>query len=282
MSFVLSKNEQSPTGKIIFVDFSIFMHRAIYSCAYRNELQFSCYLCLSMIFSSLRNVGITTSDIIILAGDTQQNWRKCLDCSYKANRAEKKKKDSRIAWEVQYAKFNNLLEHIQNTLPFNVIKIDTLEADDIIGYGVRYFKEKICIIVSSDSDFDQLQQFENVRIFSPVSKKYKIVKNPELVVPKKIKKEKTDNLISPILNEDDYNRRNTLVNLSKLPNEIEQLVHFALENLNKNFNFEDFKYKNILPDINDLYDTKNCVSLIDSFKKKKKRVEKDSITLLNL
>ncbi len=53
-------------------------------------------------------------------------------------------------------------------LPVDLVAIDKIEADDVIGYLAKQFKEKV-VILSTDQDYLQLVN-ENISIFSPVKK----------------------------------------------------------------------------------------------------------------
>jgi len=105
----------------------------------------------------------------------------------------------------------------------------------------RYFKDNILIIVSTDSDYEQLAEYKNVKLFSPKSKNYKIVKNPTAILAKKIQKETADNLITKIVTEEDYKKREMIVNLLRLPEEIENKVIQELSNIKVNDNFDPTK-----------------------------------------
>jgi len=262
--------------KVIFIDWSIFVHKAIFA---RQEMPIT-YTCIRMILSILKLLSLKETDLIIFAIDSSKgNWRKQLDTNYKANRADIRKK-SGLDWDELFGEFSEFLENINVSTPFHVVEIDNLEADDIIAYGCRYYKDDDCIIVSSDTDYEQLTAFENVKLLSSNSKKFKIVKNPYKSLAKKIQYEKTDNLISPILNQQDFDLRNKIVNLLTLPAEVESPIHFELSKITdtKDFDIELFRFEKLQQEILNIYlPQKKTVSINDSFKKKRKKVEQNTL-----
>lgn len=192
---------------------------------------------------NLRKIGVDPDqDLVIVAIDGRGNWRRDVDPAYKANRKEKKKKDQ-IDWLDWYKKFDNFIEKIKLCTPFMIIRIEKLEADDIIATGTRFYKDYENIIVSSDSDFEQLTAQKNVKLFSPVTGKYKVVtKNPYQSLAEKIKQERTDNLISPVLDRVDFERRKMIVSLLELPEWVENKVIDEF----KSFKERDFNV-NLMP-----------------------------------
>lgn len=136
----------------------------------------------------------------------------------------------------------------------NGLLVHNCEADDIISVGVRYFKDRECVVVSNDSDYEQLAAFKNVKIFSPKSKKFKVIKNPYTILEKKIEKEKTDGLTDKILSSEDYEKRNKIVNLLSLPKEIEDEVSLELKKIYpKNFNLQYFPFQSLTKRLVEIY-----------------------------
>lgn len=209
-------SKSSSFDRVIFIDWGLFLHRSIFAFAASGGQIPPTYTCLRMIISNLKLVNYTQNDLVIVAIDGRGNWRRDVDPNYKANRKDLKDK-SQIDWYHWYRKFDEMTEKLKASTPFHYIRIDKLEADDIIAVGVKHFNQVPCIIISSDSDFEQLYAYDNVKIFSPVSKKYKEVANPYKVLANKVKQEKTDNLVTPILNEADFKKRMTVVSLLSLP-----------------------------------------------------------------
>ena len=150
--------------KIVFLDWGVFMHRAIFGWE-NNKTISPTYTCLSMLIANLKRVGVHPDDIIIVAVDSPKgSWRRDVDSQYKANRKAAREKHEDIDWQLMFNKFDNLLENLKVSTPFHIIRIDKLEADDIIAYGVKYYKDKECVVISTDSDFEQLAAYKNVKL----------------------------------------------------------------------------------------------------------------------
>lgn len=263
--------------KVIYLDWGYFIHRAIFAWAIRKEMP-APYTCMTMILSCLKKVGVSPDDLIILAVDSPKgSWRREVDPAYKANRKSNRDKRTDIPWQKMWSDFRELLENLKISTPFHAIEIEKFEADDIISYGVRCdkFKDYTHVIVSSDSDFDQLTRFPSTYLFSPKTKKYKIIQNPYDSLAKKMDKEVSDNLLTPILSQKDYERRNKIVNLTILPPEIEAKIEIELQKIDehKDFNTNLMKFRNIRERFMSIYNSDEVVSISKSFKKKQKKLE---------
>lgn len=270
--------EDEKQNKVIFLDYGLFLHRSLFGWESqrirnggKNDIP-ATYLCLNSMITSLSNIGIGINDTVIVAIDGRGNWRKDIDPNYKANRKDLKKKDA-INWLEWYKKFDDLIEKLKKSTPWHCIgPIPKLEADDIIAVGVRFYKDTECIIISSDSDFEQLCALKNVKIYSPVSKQFKIIENPYKSLADKIKKEATDNLLSPILDEADFERRRMIVNLLSLPENVEKKILDEFEKLSYNsYDLEKLPFKSLQVKYMNMFNSKNVVTLEKSIKKKVKK-----------
>ncbi len=238
--------------RAILCDFSVFMFRSIFG-AYKNKDNQipATYSCMSMILSCLKELKATSDDTIIIAVDSPKgSWRKDHDKEYKGNRKAAREKFD-IDWKHEFQAFQYLRDNLRECTPFKVVEADNMEADDIISVACRELAPTECIIVSTDSDYEQLTSLPHVKCFSPVSKKFKIVKNPHALLAKKIEKERADNLISPILTEADYLKRKMLVDLTKLPEFVEETCKKALDISLKSdiivFDYSRLKHKSLHP-----------------------------------
>lgn len=213
------------------------MHSSIYS-SLKNGM-FPIELYWRSIISDLRRLQLIYSDIIIIAVDSKNSWRREYDTLYKSNRKELREKQSNIDWQKQFDTFQTFLLKLHTSTPFNIISIDKMEADDIMAFTPLYFKEQDIILCSTDSDIDMLTAYNNVTIYSPKSKRFKKIANPYKVLEEKIAYEKTDNLISPILSEADENRRRKIIDLIHLPEEILLILKQKFDNINFNKEYKD-------------------------------------------
>ena len=146
---------------------------------------------------------------IIIACDDKNYWRRKIYPYYKANR-KKSREESDIDWTTIFECFNKIRDELKEYFPYRVLKVDTAEADDIIGtlaqqygsYLVGHDTIKI-LIMSGDKDFIQLQKFANVKQYDPVRKKFISHKNPELYLKEHIMRGDTGDGVPNFLSPDD-------------------------------------------------------------------------------
>lgn len=146
---------------------------------------------------------------IIIACDDKNYWRRKIYPYYKANR-KKSREESDIDWTSIFECFNKIRDELKEYFPYRVLKVDTAEADDIIGtlaqqygsYLVGHDTIKI-LIMSGDKDFIQLQKFANVKQYDPVRKKFISHKNPELYLKEHIMRGDTGDGVPNFLSPDD-------------------------------------------------------------------------------
>lgn len=123
---------------------------------------------------------------LIICLDSKRYWRKDIFKYYKAGRKEAREK-SDIDFKKVYENFGALTEDLRNYLPYKVIEVDGAEADDIIGtFAARFHNQEKIMIVSSDKDFLQLQQYNGVSQYSPMTKAEIKDQHPELALREKI------------------------------------------------------------------------------------------------
>lgn len=243
---------------IILIDWNIFVFRSIFAWESAKEKSVPpTYTALSMLLGTLKRIHCHPDDTFILAIDSPMgSWRKKIDNAYKANRkADREKHD--IDWKQMFRDFDQLVQKIDRTSPFHVMKIDYMEADDIIATACKYFKDDEVVIISSDSDYEMLVAYPNVKVFSPSKKKYKEIANPYKVLASKIEKETADNLITPINTKEDYDRRLKIVDLIHLPTDIEEIVLSFLTRLkDKDYDLSQFPFKTLRNRFMQIYDEK--------------------------
>jgi hypothetical protein len=146
---------------------------------------------------------------IVIACDDKNYWRRKIYPYYKANR-KKAREESDIDWTSIFECFNKIRDELKEYFPYRVLKIDTAEADDIIGtlvyqygsYLVGHDTTKI-LIMSGDKDFIQLQKFANVKQYDPVRKKFISHKNPELYLKEHIMRGDAGDGVPNFLSPDD-------------------------------------------------------------------------------
>ena len=110
---------------------------------------------------------------LVICCDGSLSWRREIFPNYKAGRKSDRETSS-LNWSQIFGCFDQLRGELKDNFPYQLIQIDTAEADDIIGtLVIRQRKEdERTLIISSDKDFIQLQREENVFQFSPIAKKF--------------------------------------------------------------------------------------------------------------
>lgn len=122
---------------------------------------------------------------LVICVDSRKNWRKDFFEHYKAGR-KKGKEESNIDWDELYRVMNTVLEEFRAFMPYKVLQVDNTEADDLIAVLAKWSQTndlddgmfddgepKPFLILSRDSDFIQLQQYKNVKQYSPITKEWK-------------------------------------------------------------------------------------------------------------
>ena len=111
---------------------------------------------------------------MVIANDSS-NWRKDVFPQYKHSR-KSNREASTIDWPEVFRIINLVFEEIGDNLPYKTVRVTGCEADDVIGALVErtqeFGKHDEVMIVSADKDFIQLQKYNNVRQFSPMTKKF--------------------------------------------------------------------------------------------------------------
>tara|TARA_E500000318_G_scaffold64483_1_gene59596 strand:- start:1357 stop:2214 length:858 start_codon:yes stop_codon:yes gene_type:complete len=109
------------------------------------------------------------------------SWRKDVFPEYKANR-KKDRETSDHDWPDIFEKFTKIRNEINEHLPFDVIHEYGVEADDIIATLVQetqeFGKHEPIMIISADKDFIQLQKYNNIKQYSPLTRKFITDNNP--------------------------------------------------------------------------------------------------------
>jgi len=241
-------------NRIILIDNGNIQFRAIF--AYRNNPSIPVtWTYMNMITGYLKKLEVTLDDQIVMAQD-YGSWRKEIDKSYKAQREDFRQSfEEKEWWQKRYDEFNDVYKKLDIALPFAWIKKYKCEADDVISVACRYFKDKEIIIISSDKDLEMLLSFPNVKIFSPISKKFKDIKNPTKVLLDKIQGDISDNLLDKPSSEAEFERRKKIVDLiSPLPDFVEQPIKEALGKIMpKNIYISKVPYRSIQQKLINIY-----------------------------
>lgn len=143
---------------------------------------------------------------MVIACDGGATWRKEKFPQYKANR-KKSREQSNIDWKMLFEILNVVREELKQFMPYKVIHVQGVEADDVIATLVETTQEFGCnekvMIVSSDHDFVQLQRYPNVKQFSPMQKKAIVEKDPVRYLQEHILRGDSGDGVPNVLSPDD-------------------------------------------------------------------------------
>lgn len=236
--------------KIIILDSSVFVHRSIFSWASMIRLKNSgksisfippvAYTYFQMLISSLTKVGVDENTVIIFAQDGRDSWRKDYYAPYKAQRKELRESFEEINWAEKYSEIKKVIDQLKNANFGYWIQIPKIEADDICAVIANKFQDKEVVIVTIDADLKQLTYYPNTKFFSLMAKykgvngAYSLVENPLKIITDKAKKgDVSDNILVDKANDtvEDYELREYIINLIKLPQFVTEKVIPYLENL---------------------------------------------------
>jgi 5'-3' exonuclease len=161
-----------------------------------------------MILNSIRMYRQKFKDYgdMVIVADGGGNWRKDVYPEYKGKRKQNRD-ESKIDWERAFGNINMVLDEIKENMPWKVIHQWGCEADDSIAEITKWTQEfgnyEKVMIVSADHDFKQLQKFDNVSQFSPVTKKLVKEDNPRLYQMEHILKGCSGDGVPNVLSDDD-------------------------------------------------------------------------------
>lgn len=169
-----------------------------------------------MILNSIRRINMLmkgrygqTPDIILCC-DGRENWRKRVFPPYKARRALKKRED-RFDWQYIMQCGNAVAEEINEFMPYQVLRHESLEADDLfaaIAQGMH--NEYKIVIVSEDKDMSQLLRFNGVEQYKPISDRWAEIEDPVKYTQRMIYRGDSDDDVPNFLSDAD-----TFINPSK-------------------------------------------------------------------
>ena len=137
---------------------------------------------------------------IVLTYDSRAYWRREVFPQYKHSRRKSREADGKD-WNSIFEVLNQIKDEIKEFLPYKVVETYGAEADDVIATLCKHYQSEKIMIVSGDKDFIQLQKYNNVSQYSPITKK--LVNGVDAVVYIKehiLKGDKSDgipNVLSP-------------------------------------------------------------------------------------
>jgi len=137
----------------------------------------------------------------VICCDSPKNWRKESFPEYKANR-KKKREDDTTDWKSLFQFLDEMIEDFRNYFPYKVMRVEGAEADDIIAVLNEHVATNPTLIISSDKDFLQLQKYQGVSQWSPLTKTW-VKGDPEESLWEKMIKGDAGDGVPNILSGDD-------------------------------------------------------------------------------
>ena len=250
---------------MIIVDINQIMISNLMVTIHRDNLELSEDLVRHMVLNSLRGHNKKFRKEygqMVIACDSGNVWRRQAFPNYKAGRKENREK-SEHDWTMIFDILSKVKNEIKEFLPYKVIEVESVEADDIIAVLCRRTNEKV-LILSGDKDFIQLHN-DRIKQYNPVLNKFVGQgENPSLYIREHILKgDRSDgipnvlsddnvfiegrrqrplskkkieawcNEIVPTFNEEEqknYDRNKTLIDLNCIPKEFEDKINREFDN----------------------------------------------------
>jgi len=245
---------------MIIVDINQIMISNLMVTIHRDNLELGEDLIRHMVLNSLRGHNKKFRKQygeMVIACDSGNVWRRDIFPNYKAGRKANREK-SEHDWEYIFDLLSKVKNEIKQFLPYKVIEVESVEADDIIAVLCKRTNEKV-LILSGDKDFIQLHN-DRIKQYNPVLNKFVGQgENPSLYIREHILKgDRSDgipnvlsddnvfiegrrqrplskkkieawcNEIVPTFNEEEqknYDRNRKLIDLSCLPKDIEDKIN---------------------------------------------------------
>ena len=159
---------------MILVDLSQIMMASTMMSMEKGQTEADVDFIRHSVLNSLRMYRMKYNDEygeLVICCDDRNSWRREQFPYYKAGR-KSSRESSPLNWTQIFECFNTIKSELKTVFPYKFIQVEGAEADDIIGVLSRNESrsEKV-MIISSDKDFIQLQQYDNVYQWSPVTKK---------------------------------------------------------------------------------------------------------------
>lgn len=166
---------------MIVVDFSNIAMAAFTSMNFDLDENLGRHMILNSIRMYRKKFGPEYGEMVIATD--HRSWRKGVFPQYKYKR-KKSKEESRdkIDWDNVFEIMSKVRAELIENFPYPVINLEGAESDDIIAVLTletqEFGKDEPVMIVASDKDMIQLHRFNNVKQFSPYTKKLIKVDDP--------------------------------------------------------------------------------------------------------
>lgn len=198
-----------------------------------TDLSIARHYILNSIQSIRRKLRTKTNGDIVICADAPNPWRRDIFPHYKANR-KKARDDSAIDWTAVYQNIYTVFDELKEHFPYKCLKVDKVEADDILATLTKYVTDEDHVVVSNDKDMVQLAMRQNVQVYSTLKAQYLSEENPEKALFFHILKGDTSDGIPNAISDDDTfvvkEKRQSQMRQTKMEmywsGEMENPIHF--------------------------------------------------------
>ena len=138
---------------------------------------------------------------MVLCYDSKHYWRRDYFPEYKHSRRKNRGTDDKD-WDAIFECLNNIKDEVKTHMPYKSVEVYGAEADDIIATLCKKYKDQKTMIISGDKDFIQLQKYNNVSQYSPITKKMVNGHNPDTYIKEHILKGDSSDGVPNVLSPD--------------------------------------------------------------------------------
>lgn len=182
--------------RTLLIDWSSLQYRCLFTAYKENPFDEDFKLYRRLMFSTILDyVRQFDPGEVVVCGDGQNPWRREIYPEYK-----QKRKENRDQSPVDFEKFFPIADSFWSDFKstfgsLRFVKLNEIEADDIVATLAEKFPERKFVVVSTDKDYVQLLKNKNFRLWNPIKKDYVESLNPadDLTV-KIICGDKSDNI----------------------------------------------------------------------------------------
>lgn len=172
-----------------------------------------------------RTIGVPVGQMIVARDcPITDIWRRSHYSGYKAKRILA---DKNVSTYGPYIKHLNEKSLDQFRC---VLRVNSAEADDVIGVLIRYFKftqpDTPIVIIANDSDYNQLLRYDDVRVHNPKGNKWVVCDDPEEALAEKIRRGDSSDEIPAGL---PTHLKRLLIDLSFIPRNVQDAVMTAYQ-----------------------------------------------------
>lgn len=173
-------------NRVLLIDFANLSIRNLFAMKY-DPLDEKYTVWKNMVFRSIRKLLLKFEPgRVIFCLEGRNNWKKKVYPEYKAHRQLARKK-SYIDFDTFFPIQDDFIEVLKNLLTnCCFLKVDSAEADDLIGLITKKRPEWNITNISTDRDFFQLYKYNNYRQYHPMKSEFVEVLDPKNYLLEKV------------------------------------------------------------------------------------------------